>query len=475
MGYLIRLLYANNLSVSEFGLFYAILSFFGLASVFTDVGFSETQRYFLPRYIAKRQVSKIKAAVTVSVLSKTLFTLLASAVIVLLSTYLGIHFFRMPEASVALRLMILYWILSNALSVLSDVFFAYKDAAIYGSTEVLRMVLTAGSIPFFFYIFPNSKFYAILWGWVAVYCVMLLVYVGLFVKRHGEIFLSKSFPIRNICTEYIPFLIPTAIQGGIQTILNNSTVMILTFMQGVGAVAMYNVAQPIANILLLFIQPLAALLLPITIEFDVTKQHGKIRRILQVVLNLGVFVLLPFVLLLVVYSYEAIALLFKSVYTQASGLLKVASFQIFIIIMNNFINTIATGFGMPRERARVFAVAAILNIILSVVMIRVFGTIGALLAGCVTYSYMVLSWLRLIRTKLPFIVPWRNYGMISILSATFVALQFVLRSVIHFSNLYITIGVVSIASLTIYFVLGIFVFKIIDVSLIRTLRSKPSI
>ena len=97
MGYLIRLLYANNLSVSEFGLFYAILSFFGLASVFTDVGFSETQRYFLPRYIAKRQVSKIKAAVTVSVLSKTLFTLLASAVIVLLSTYLGIHFFRMPQ------------------------------------------------------------------------------------------------------------------------------------------------------------------------------------------------------------------------------------------------------------------------------------------------------------------------------------------------------------------------------------------
>jgi len=63
LGYAVRLLYANNLSIAEFGLFYALLNFFGFVGVFNDLGFSETQRYFIPRYLAKNEFHKVKAAI----------------------------------------------------------------------------------------------------------------------------------------------------------------------------------------------------------------------------------------------------------------------------------------------------------------------------------------------------------------------------------------------------------------------------
>jgi len=470
LGYIVRLFYANNLTVSEFGLFYALLNFFGFIGVFTDLGFSETQTYFLPRYLAKKEYHKVKAAIIASFINKIVATLFMSVILFFLSQFLSQSFFRSPQAFMALRLMILYWFLSNILTNLCELFYSYRDAIIYGSTEVVRLSLTLCSIALFFYVLPNEKLHAVIWGWIAVYVVMFICYAVLFMKKHGSVFLSKKYSLVHIYKEFIPFLIPTALRSGIQTLLNNSTVMILTYLRGVEAVALYNIAQPIANILLLFITPLASLLLPVTIEFDVKKQHHKIKQIIRMILNVGVFVLVPFVLLLSLYSYEIIALLFKSVYTQASLLLKIAAFQIFIVIINNFISTIVSGFGIPKQRAKIFGIAAVINILLSFVLIMLWDTQGAMVAGAVTYIFMVYSWIRLIRTKMEFSMPWNNYIRIIILACIFVVFHIYGGSFIHISNIYIKISVVSLLSLMLYFGIGIFAFNIVDMSFLKKLR-----
>lgn len=472
LGYVVRLLYANNLSISEFGLFYALLNFFGFISVFNDLGFSETLRYFIPRYVVKHEKRKIKSAVIAAFITKCTYTIIVGSLLYICAGFFSAQFFKVPEAAHAIRIMIIYWFLSGMMSVLCDIFFAYKEAAIYGSTEVVRMILTVCIVFISFSLYPADKFYIVIWGWIAVYAVMVLIYSLIFFKKHRKIFQAKKYPFLKIYREFTPYMIPTAIQSGILTLLNNSTVMLLTFLKGVEAVALYNIAQPIANILLLFIQPLSSLLLPVTIEFDVKKEHHKIRQILMVILNFGVFFLLPFTVLLCMYSYEIISLLFKSVYTQASFFLKLASFQIFFVILNNFILVVVSGFGLPKERAKVIGYATGINLLLSGILIYIWGVSGAFIAGLSTYIFMSSRWIGLIRSKLSFSIPWKNYGKIFVLILLFVAVSSLGSSYISIENIYIKICVVSSISLFVYFSLGIFVCNIVDISFLKRLMAQ---
>jgi len=53
IGYLLRLFIARNLTVAEFGLLYAVLSFIGFLTMFRDLGFGPALTKFVAESSAK--------------------------------------------------------------------------------------------------------------------------------------------------------------------------------------------------------------------------------------------------------------------------------------------------------------------------------------------------------------------------------------------------------------------------------------
>lgn len=58
-GYIIKLLLTNALSVSDFGLLYAIINLIGLISIYNDLGLTECLQYFIPQYAVQKDRQRI--------------------------------------------------------------------------------------------------------------------------------------------------------------------------------------------------------------------------------------------------------------------------------------------------------------------------------------------------------------------------------------------------------------------------------
>ena len=63
LGYLVRVLLARNLSVEQFGLFYAVFSFLGLIGIFKSLGFDKAITKFIPEFQHKRKHDFIKSSI----------------------------------------------------------------------------------------------------------------------------------------------------------------------------------------------------------------------------------------------------------------------------------------------------------------------------------------------------------------------------------------------------------------------------
>ena len=63
LGYLVRVILAKNLSMEEFGLFYAVFAFLGLIGIFKSFGFDKALAKFIPEFIHKKENNFIKSSI----------------------------------------------------------------------------------------------------------------------------------------------------------------------------------------------------------------------------------------------------------------------------------------------------------------------------------------------------------------------------------------------------------------------------
>lgn len=77
-GYIIKLLLTNALSVSDFGLLYAIINLMGLISIYNDLGLTECLQYFIPQYAVAKDRQRI-----FSLIGFTFITQLVTGVLII--------------------------------------------------------------------------------------------------------------------------------------------------------------------------------------------------------------------------------------------------------------------------------------------------------------------------------------------------------------------------------------------------------
>jgi O-antigen/teichoic acid export membrane protein len=60
VGYIIKVLVSNALSVEEIGIFYSVLGLIVLLSSYNDLGLTEALMYFLPNYWIEKKYNEFK-------------------------------------------------------------------------------------------------------------------------------------------------------------------------------------------------------------------------------------------------------------------------------------------------------------------------------------------------------------------------------------------------------------------------------
>lgn len=473
LSYLVRLLLTQHLTLAQFGLFYAILNFFDTLQSFNDLGFSEMQQYFLPKFLRNNQLNKVKATIKAQFVNQILTTVVIGIGIIWLAPTLAQSLFHVSDATNIIRILALYFIAKDFLLNVRVLFFSFQEPKFYSSQEAVRLFLTAGGLLTALALFRLDLF-AVATVWTLIHAVLAIGYLVVFGLNHKEVWRAKHYPLREIYREFIPYILPSLLANKAGSVYASGTEILLTLFKGVTEVGLYNIAKPISNLAIALTSPIASVLKPYISEIDDDTNLPTIRRLMLMIINVGVFLLLPFSLLLFFYARESIVFLFGAQYSSAAWALRVIAFDTLFAVLNPFLFGVVFGLGLQKQRAMVIYISVAINLGLSLIFVPVFGAMGVGLAN-LTYSITaVIGALWIIGKRVPFNIPWGNYLKMAILGGFILTLQWTLKfiSPAETAPQLVLFIVKAGASLILYYLIGVFVLRIVDVKLALSLAAR---
>ena len=102
IGYLFRMFLARNLTLEDFGLFYAILAFIGLTTLFRDLGLNQALVKHIPEFLVKRNFGKIKSSIILVAFIQLIIASLFILVLFVFSDQIAVNYFHTISASLYL-------------------------------------------------------------------------------------------------------------------------------------------------------------------------------------------------------------------------------------------------------------------------------------------------------------------------------------------------------------------------------------
>jgi O-antigen/teichoic acid export membrane protein len=142
VGYLIKVIVSNSLSVEDIGIFYSVLGFVWLISNYHDLGLTEALKYFLPKYWIEKKYDEYKTTIVWTLIAQVTIGTLIAIAMYFGADRLAIHHFRSAEATQIIKILCRYFIGVNFISVFLSVYTAFQDTISYSILEATRLYVT---------------------------------------------------------------------------------------------------------------------------------------------------------------------------------------------------------------------------------------------------------------------------------------------------------------------------------------------
>lgn len=387
IGYLIRVLYSQTLSIELFGLFYATLAFFALITSYIDLGLGYSVTYLVPKFFKKGELHRIRSIFQYYQITQIIITLVVSLILYFSSDYLSAAYFKIDAASSLIKLFIFYLIANSLFSALDKLFIGLEKEVYYSSMQFLRFLFILGfSLLFWIFDSPNVLNYAL--AWTIANFVVVIIYYFLLLNKFS--FIKGSFKHEGkLFKSMVSFGIPTLITTSVYTFITSSDTIFLTFFHGVREVGIYNIIFPLSTVSNIFLTPVNALLLPLTSNL-MEGERKKIEELLKQLLKLVPFVSLYFGLFVALFPSSVASVLFGEKWV---GLIEIP-LTIFAIgftlsPLSTILITILSGMGKVKERLKISVYIAIISILIGLVLIPLFSVTGVVISNILMYTITI--------------------------------------------------------------------------------------
>ena len=162
--YIIKIIISGNISVSDLWLLYWVLSLVTLLSAFNDFWMTESMKYFIPKYLEKKDYSKIKTIIAYAFITQVITWVIIALILFFWADYLAIHYFKTPESKNIIQIFCLYFLWINIFQVFNNFFLVVQNTFYNRITEFLRMFFILTSVLIITFLdFGNITNYALAW------------------------------------------------------------------------------------------------------------------------------------------------------------------------------------------------------------------------------------------------------------------------------------------------------------------------
>jgi O-antigen/teichoic acid export membrane protein len=466
--YLFRFMLARNLTLYEFGLFYAILAFLSFFNLFVDAGFSQAVPKFIVDFKAKNNNAGVKKVILMSLAFQLFVSLFLFLLVFLFSNFLSANYFH-SDVGEYLLLMGIWFITVPFSYFYGYLFTGFQKYGLGASIEVVRVVLTL--IVSFLLFRLNFGFYSPILAYAAINIILVIVYLP-FSSRLLKFKESNSKKPKTdlkfdskLFSSLIKFGVFVSFSSIIWVVLSQVDTLMLTFFSGVEAVGLYQSAVPLASIAMYFITAVTVVSYPMSSELYAKKKFAELKAGINLFYKYILLILVPCLMILFAFSGSIIYVLFGEKFVSASIALKILSIGAIFSSLTLFNNNIISAIGKPKEVAKMMLFVAITNVVLCLILIPLFGVNGA--ATATASSFLVGAIVSLkglnknIKTKIP-VFDWIKTLFAGVLMIVFIDViksQLAINSIIGFV-------ILGVAALAIYALLC-FVMGILDIKEIK--------
>ena len=462
VAYVTRIILARNLGPYEYGLFSAVFTFIIFLLFFRDLGLRQSLSKHIAEFKAKQDYNQIKTAINVVLLFQLFSSLMFVLILYFLSDYLAINYFKDINASLVLKIFLLYVLFSIFFIVLKGIFQGFQKMFFFSSVEFSKNLIILISVLILFKFGFTLLAPIIAYALVSLILFMIYFYPAL---KMSQYFKHNIINFKITTKKVVLFGIPLLAASFAGKIIGYIDTLLLTYFGTLTEVGVYNVVLPTALILLLFGRSISAIIFPMASELWAKKDLKRINEGLRLIHKYSFIILTPIIFSILVYSQIIIRTFFGSEYESGYLAMQIllVGMAFFIVAMIN--NQVISALGEPKYVAKIIAVAAFLNIVLNLFLIPKYSINGAAIATSISYFLILfLSMIKLkklIRTKIPSLIWIKQF----ILAVLFVIVVIMVKSNLSV-NIYLEIITSVLFASLIYFITT-YLFGLINIKEIK--------
>ncbi len=465
-GYLLRLLLARELTVSEYGLVYAIFALFGVVAIVPQ-GFRQTLSKYVAEFKVKKQFDKIKGSIIIIFIIQILSTFILGMIFIILAQVIATHYLNIDSAYPLIITYAIALILTPIYTIFFGIFRGFQTMKYYSLVDLYKMIFVLAAT-YMLIKFLGLGVYAPMYAYLLVPFFCFAIFFPIFIKKVFPNFLKVSADLdKKLVKKLWAFGFPVILTGVAGIIFSQTDSLIITLFRPLADVGLYNAGLPTAKILWSFSIAFVVVLLPISSELWAKKDLKRLKYAVTQLYKYSLMLVFPISLVMFIFPGIILNLLFGGEYIAAQDVLRILSVGAIIFTLAKVNNSILVGIGKPKIVSRIMLTATLFNVIGNLILIPAIGINGAAISTLVTFLIIFIWSMIKLNRFVPVEADWLNLIKIFISGIIFASIIALIKAILianAWLELAVSIGIASAA----YFAL-LLLMKILSTSEIRSI------
>lgn len=384
-GYLVKTILARKMDLADFGLVMILISGIDFLTVFTNFGFGATQVKYIAHYLELKSPKKVFSTIVYSVSFRLFANFLLTILIFIFSSILLVKYFKTDDF---ILIWFLVWglLITTIFNIISRLFMGFHKSITTNFMTLLQNILFLFPVLLiFFYDVPRNL--VILMYLVSIFLTFMVVLPKLWklIPKNQGLFVDKKFIKTLFGFAFASFMI----QAGMITTEYTSTIM-LTLMGGLKDIAVFSIVSSSSMAMLFIGKTINTILFPLTSKFWARKNYKKINESFMLINKYVLVVTSILIVMVLVFPEFLLQTFFGESFLVGTNSLRVMAIGVFFLNLAFIYQSVLSGTSSVKSVSNSVFVGAIINIVLSFLLIPHFKITGAALSASISFFVMFL-------------------------------------------------------------------------------------
>ena len=450
IGLVLRMFLTRAFNVEDYGLFFWAFYFVTFFFLFPDFGFNTALTKFIPEFMLKKQLGRVKSSMVAVMLIQALLATPITIVLFIFSDQIALATFGTPSVSIVIKILSIWFFVMVFFHAFRSTFRGLQDMATFAAMEVfyiLTVFVFTICLVQFFYRGIESVGFAYLLGAM----VLVILWFVAFHFRHRNILREKVRIEKPLIKKMGTFAFPLFVAsiGGI--ILSYIGTILLGILRTPAEVAHYQTALPLTYLISYPFSAIVAVFLPFTSELWARGEKKYLTWTIHFVVKFSFMLVIPVTLIFMLLPEITLSSIFTAEYLPGATALQILSAAVIISgLFVIFEKCVAPGIGKTTVVTKVVLAMASINIIANLLLIPWYGTVGAAIAMLISNLVGLALVVYLLRRFIEFVLPTSSLLKTLVAGGVMLLLAFILKSIVVLPPWWLEAIVVAIPSLLCY-------------------------